>query len=158
MVNALSDVEGNIIYCKTAIEEFNNELLNLNWKIFERVQTEFGNIDSELGNLADLFDDFNDIRVSDGEGTWTNQAIATLGLYAQQLELAKYQVGQYGDAIEQLKKDYQAGKYSATEYMDKLADLSQEQWNAVDAVKSLESSIINLNKIRIDEEIKTIED
>lgn len=31
MVNALSDVEGNILDCKIAIEEFDNELLNLNW-------------------------------------------------------------------------------------------------------------------------------
>ena len=156
MVNALSDVEGNILDCKTAIEEFNNELLNLNWKIFERVQTEFGNIASELGNLADLFDDFNDIRVSDGEGTWTDQAIATLGLYAQQLELSKYQVGQYGDAIEQLKKDYQAGKYSATEYMDKLADLSQGQWDAIDSIESMEDAIVSLNETRVNEEIEVI--
>lgn len=157
MANSISDVEGNILDCKTAIEEFNNELLNLNWKIFERVQTEFGNIASEMGNLADLFDDFNDIRVSDGEGTWTNQAIATLGLYAQQLELAKYQVDQYGDAIEQLKKDYQAGKYSATEYMDKLSDLSQGQWDAVKSAESLEDAIVSLNKTRVDEEIDVIE-
>lgn len=157
MANSISDVEGNILDCKTAIEEFNNELLNLNWKIFERVQTEFGNIASEMGNLADLFDDFNDIRVSDGEGTWTDQAIATLGLYAQQLELAKYQVGQYGDAIEQLKKDYQAGKYSTTEYVDKLADLSQGQWDAVKSAESLEDAIVSLNKTRVDEEIDVIE-
>lgn len=156
MVNSLSQLEKNILDCKTAVETYNNSLLQLNWKIFERVQTEFGNIDSELGNLADLFDNFNDIRVSDGEGTWTNQAIATLGLYAQQLELAKYQVGQYGDAIEQLKKDYQAGKYSATEYMDKLADLSQEQWDAIDSIESMEDAIISLNETRVNEEIEVI--
>ena len=158
MQNALSEVEGDILDCKTAMEEFSNELLNLNWQIFERVQTEFGNISSELGNLADLFDNVNDIRVSDGEGTWTNQAIATLGLYAQQLELAKYQVGQYGNAIENLNKDYLAGKYSATEYMEKLADLSQGQWDAVKSAESLEDAIFDLNKTRVDEEIEVIED
>lgn len=158
MVNALSDVEGSILDCKTAIEEFDNELLNLNWQIFERVQTEFENISSELGNLAGLFDDFNDIRVSDGKGTWTDQAIATLGLYAQQYELAKYQVGQYSEAIDKLNKDYASGRYSATEYADKLADLVKGQWDAVNSAEQLESSIIDLNKIRVDEEIKVIED
>ena len=148
MVNALSDVEGSILDCKTAIEEFDNELLNLNWQIFERVQTEFENISSELGNLAGLFDDFNDIRVSDGKGTWTDQAIATLGLYAQQYELAKYQVGQYSEAIDKLNKDYASGRYSATEYADKLADLVKGQWDAVNSAEQLESSIIDLNKIR----------
>lgn len=158
MVNALSDVEGNILDCKTAVEEFDNELLNLNWQIFERVQTEFGNISSELENLAGLFDDFNEIRVSDGKGTWTDQAIAALGLYAQQYELARHQVGQYGEAIDKLNQDYASGKYSATEYADKLADLVKGQWDAVNSAESLEDAIIDLNKTRVDEEIKVIED
>lgn len=158
MQNALTSVEGKLLDCKTAIEGFDNELLELNWNVFDRVQTEFGNIGSELDNLAGLFDDFNDIRVSDGKGTWTDQAIATLGLYAQQYELAQYQVEQYGDAIDKLNEDYLAGKYSSTEYMDKLAELSGEQWNAVDSAKSLEDAIYKLNETRVNEEIKTIED
>lgn len=158
MVNSISHVEGSILDCKTAIEEFDNELLNLNFQIFERVQTEFGNISSELENLAGLFDDFNEIKVSDGKGTWTDQAIATLGLYAQQYELAHHQVEQYGEAIDKLNQDYAAGRYSATEYADKLADLVDGQWDCVNSAEQLESSIIDLNKIRINEEIKTIED
>lgn len=158
MVNTLSDVEGNILDCKKAIEEFDNELLQLHWDIFDRIQTQFSNISSELGNLAGLFDDFNDIRVSDGKGTWTKQAIATLGLYAQQYELAKYQVEQYNEAIDKLNEDYKNGKYSATEYMDKLADLSKEQWNCVESAESMEDSIVSLNKIRVNEEIEVIED
>lgn len=158
MVDALTDVEGSILDCKKAIEEFDNELLELNWQIFERIQTQFDNISSELGNLAGLFDDFNDIRVSDGKGTWTKEAIATLGLYAQQYEVARYQVGQYSEAIDKLNQDYMNGRYSATEYMDKLADLSKEQWEAVNAAESLENAIYDLNETRVNEEIKVIED
>lgn len=158
MINSISHVEGNILDCKTAIEEFDNELLNLNWQIFERVQTEFGNISSELQNLAGLFDDFNEIKVSDGKGTWTKQAIATLGLYAQQYELARHQVGQYGEAIDKLNQDYAAGRYSATEYADKLADLVDGQWEAVNSAENLEDALYDLNKTRVDEEIKVIED
>ncbi len=158
MINSISHVEGNILDCKTAIEEFDNELLNLNWQIFERVQTEFGNISSELQNLAGLFDDFNEIKVSDGKGTWTKQAIATLGLYAQQYELARHQAGQYGEAIDKLNQDYAAGRYSATEYADKLADLVDGQWEAVNSAENLEDALYDLNKTRVDEEIKVIED
>ncbi len=158
MINSISHVEGNILDCKTAIEEFDNELLNLNWQIFERVQTEFGNIASELENLAGLFDDFNEIKVSDGKGTWTKEAIATLGLYAQQYELARHQVGQYGEAIDKLNQDYAAGRYSATEYADKLADLVKGQWDAVNSAESLENAVYKLNETRVNEEIKVIED
>lgn len=158
MVNALTDVESSILDCKTSIEEFDNALLELHWEIFDRVQTEFGNIADELDNLSGLFDDYNDIAVSDGEGTWTDQAIATLGLYAQQYELAKYQVQQYSEAIDQLNYDYKNGKYSVTEYMDKLAELNQGQWDAVNSAEAIEDAIISLNEARVNEEIETIEE
>lgn len=158
MVNSLKDVEKSIIDVRTEIESLDNQLLELNYKVFERVQTEFENLNSEMENLAGLFDDFNDIKVSDGNGNWTNEAIATIGLYAQQYELARYQVSQYSDAIEKLNKEYLDGKYSATEYMDKLAELSQGQWDAVNSAESLEDAIIDLNETRIDEEIETIQD
>ena len=154
MVNALQEVEGNILDCKTSIEEFNNALLEIQWIVFERIQTEFENLNSEMENLAGLFNDFNDIEVSDGKGTWTKEAIATLGLYAQQYELARYQANQYGEAIEKLKQDYLEGKYSATEYMDKLAELSQVQWDAINSAESLEDAIISLNETRVNEEIE----
>lgn len=158
MVNALSDVDSNILDCKKSIEEFDNSILELHWEIFQRIQTKFGNISSELSNLAGLFDKFNDIRISDGKGTWTNQAIATLGLYVQQYEVAKYQVDQYSNAINKLKQDYADGRYSATEYLDRLADLTQEQWRCIDSAESLEDAIYKLNETRINEEIKVIED
>lgn len=151
-------VESEILSCQKSLEEFDNELLNLNWQIFDRIQDQFGNISSELDNLAGLFDDFNDIRVSDGKGTWTREAIATLGLYAQQYEVAKYQVEQYSDAMDKLKQDYIDGRFSATEYMDKLADLSKGQWDAVNSAESLEDAIVSLNEKRVNEEIAAIED
>lgn len=156
MQNALTEVETSILDCKTSIEEFNNELLELNWQIFERVQTEFDNLNTEMETLVGLFDEFNEIEVSDGKGTWTNEAIATLGIYAQQLELSRYQVDQYTKAIEDLDKEYAEGKYSATEYMDKLAELKQGQYDAVESSKSLEDAIIDLNETRVNEEIDTI--
>lgn len=158
MQSELANVEKSILDCKTSIEEFNNSLLEIQWTVFERIQTEFSNLHNEMENFVGLFDDFNEIKVSDGKGTWTKEAIATLGLYAQQYELARYQVSQYSDAIEKLTEDYKSGKYSATEYMDKMADLQSGMWDAVNSAESLEDAIIDLNQTRIDEEIETIED
>ena len=155
MAQSLTDVETEILDCKTSIEEFNNELLELNWQIFERVQTEIGNINDELSNLVGLFDDFD---MSDGKGNWTKEAITTLGLYAQQYETAKYQVQQYSDVIAQLNEDYRNGKYSATEYMDNFAELKQGQWDAINTIEDLEDSIVSLNETRINEEIEGIND
>lgn len=154
MVNALSDVEGNILDCKKAIEEFDNELLQLHWDIFDRIQEQFKDLDSELSNLGKLFDDF---KVTDSNFNWSKEGLAQLGLLTQQYELAEYQVQQYNDEINQLSKDYLAGKYSATEYADRLSELSSAQWDAVNSSESIKDAIVDLNEVRINEEIDAIE-
>ena len=154
MVNALSDVEGNILDCKKAIEGFDNELLQLHWDIFDRLQGQFKDLDSELSNLRGLFDDS---KVTDENFNWSKEGIAQLGLLAQQYELAQYQVQQYNDELNQLSSDYLAGRYSATEYADRLSELSSAQWDAVNASESIKDAIVELNKVRIDEEISAIE-
>ena len=75
-------------------------------------------------------------EVATPDNQWTAEGLTQLGLYAQQYELATYQVSQYADEINQLNADYLTGKYSATEYADKLADLSATQWKAVNAAES----------------------
>lgn len=158
MVNTMSELDASILDAKTSVEEFSNAILEIKWDTFERIQDRFSNFQSDLENLAELFNDATDIRVSDGYGTWTNEAIATLGLYAQQYELARYQVEQYSKAIDDLKYDYNNGKYSATEYAEKLAELNSGQWEAIKSAESLEDAIISLNKTRVNEEIDVIEE
>ena len=158
MLDHIQEVEESILDVKTNIEELDTELLNLHYEVFEKVQENFDNIGSELDNLAGLFDDELEIKVSDGNGNWTDEALGQLGLLAQNLELSKYRVTEYGKEIEKLSQDYLDGKYTLLEYQEKLAELSQEQWNCVESVESLEDAIVNLNQTRIDEEIETIED
>ncbi len=154
MVNTLSDVEGNILDCKKAIEEFDNELLQLHWDVFDRIQGQFKDLDSELSNLRELF---KDSKVTDGGSGWSREGIAQLGLLAQQYEVAQRQIQQYNDAISRLNDDYKSGKYSATEYMDKLSDLTAGQWDAVKSSEAVKEAIMELNEARIDEEISAIE-
>lgn len=158
MLDNIQDVEESILDVKTNIEELDTELLNLHYEVFEKVQENFDNIGSELDNLAGLFDDELEIKVSDGNGNWTDEALGQLGLLAQNLELSKYRVTEYGKEIEKLSQDYLDGKYTLLEYQEKLAELSQGQWDAVNSAESLEDAIIDLNQTRIDEEIETIED
>lgn len=154
MVNALSDVDGSILDCKKSIEEFDNELLSLHTEIFNRIQKQFSNLDSEISNIIDLFDDMD---VSDDKGIWSKEGIAQLGLLTQQYELAQYQVQQYNNEIDELNAQYLAGRYSATEYADRLASLNEEQWSAVKASESALSAIKDLNKARVDNAVKGIE-
>ena len=154
MVNALSDVDGSILDCKKSIEQFDNELLNLHTEVFNRIQEQFSNLDSELSNIIDLFDGFD---VSDEKGIWTKDGITQLGLLSQQYELAQHQIQQYNNEIDELNKQYLAGKYSSTEYADKLADLNSGMWDAVKSSESAKDAVLKLNETRVENAVKGIE-
>ena len=154
MIDSLNEVEGNILDCKKSIEEFDNELLNLHVEVFNRIQDRFSDLSSEISNIISLFDG---MEVSDDKGVWSKEGIAQLGLLAQQYELAQHQVQQYNDEIEELKAQYATGKYSATEYMDKLSQLSKEQWDAVNATEAAKDAILKLNEARVEAQVKGIE-
>ena len=154
MSSHLTSLEESIANCKTQIEEFDIAINEINFKVFERVQDQFENLHSELDNLIELFDEFDK---SDGNGGWSKEALSSLGLISQKYELARYQAETYAREIEELNQAYLDGKFSTLEYQDKLAELTQGQWDAIDAYREAEETILSLNEARINEEIEGIE-
>lgn len=147
MVNSIYDVDDAILECKKDIEGFQNSINDLYWDNLDKLIDKIDNVDSELSHLYNLVSD--EEKVVDEFGNWTKDGVTALGLLAQQLEVANFKVEQYGDAIARLEKDYAAGLYSTDEYNEKLAELKENQWDAIDAQESAKKSIIDLNKTRI---------
>ena len=153
MQNALVGVEGQILDAERAVEEFDNAILALHTEVFNQLMDRFEGFRSELQNLIGLFDD---AEVAGADGNWTKEGLAQLGLLAQQYELAREQADQYAMEIEQLDRDYADGKYSATEYAERLAELKEGQWAAVNASEAAKDAMIELNRQRINVQIKGI--
>lgn len=147
MVNAIYEVDASIIDCETDIEGFQNAINDLHWENFDKIITAIDNVSDEAEQLRGLIDDDD---IADEVGNWTSDGITSLGLLAQEMEKAKYRAELYGEQIEQLNKDYAAGKYSTDEYNEKLKELKDSQWDSIDAYKSAKKSIIDVNKTRIE--------
>lgn len=147
MVNAIYEVDESIIDCETDIEGFQNAINDLHWENFDKIITAIDNVSDEAEQLRGLIDDDD---IADEVGNWTSDGITSLGLLAQQMEKAKYRAELYGKEIEQLNKDYAAGKYSTDEYNEKLKDIKDSQWDSIDAYESAKKAIIDLNKTRIE--------
>lgn len=147
MVNAIFDVDDAILECKKDIEGFQNSINDLYWDNLDKLINRIDNVDSELSHLYNLVSD--EEKVVDDAGNWTKDGVTALGLLAQQLEVANFKVEQYGEAIAHLEKDYAAGLYSTDEYNEKLAELKENQWGAIEAQESAKKSLIDLNKTRI---------
>lgn len=147
MVNTIFDVDDAILECKKDIEGFQNSINDLYWDNLDKLIDRIDNVDSELSHLYNLVSD--EEKVVDDAGNWTKDGVTALGLLAQQLEVANFKVEQYGEAIARLEKDYAAGLYSTDEYNEKLAELKENQWGAIEAQESAKKSLIDLNKTRI---------
>lgn len=147
MVNAINDVDSEINDCRIDIEGFQNSINQLHWDNFEKFIDAIDNVGNEISNLGDLIDEED---VVDEVGNWTDKGITALGLYAQEMERAKYRAEQYGKEIEYLNEQYAAGKYSTDEYNEKLQELRDAQWDSINSYESAKKAIIDLNKTRIE--------
>ena len=154
MTGALTNVEGQILDTKKALEEFDNALLDLHIEVFNRIQQQFANLGSEIDGIISLIDDE---KVSDGLGGWSKDGLTQLGLLAQKYEIAKYQVSQYEKELATLNQQYAEGRWSTIEYQDRLAELSQAQLDAANSAEDIKDAIIELNELRINESIEIIE-
>lgn len=147
MVNAINDVDSEINDCRIDLEGFQNSINQLHWDNFEKFIDAIDNVGNEISNLGDLIDEED---VVDEAGNWTDKGITALGLYAQEMERAKYRAEQYGKEIEYLNQEYAAGKYSEDEYLEKLQELKDGQWDSIKSYEAAKKSIVDLNKTRVE--------
>jgi hypothetical protein len=164
MVNAIYEVDASIDECTNSLESYQNAINDIYWDNFDALVNRIDYLKDETQSIIDLMD--SDDIVAEPEkrkynnGTveywtaddveWTEEGIASMGLYAQQMEIAEYQSKQYAKAIDDLNKDYKAGKYSENEYYEKLNELKDAQYENIEAYYDAQEAIKDLNETRID--------
>lgn len=148
MVNAIYEVDSAIVEAETSMEEWQTAINDLHWENFDKLIDKLENISDELDNVYERLTDNNE--AFDENGDWTNQGIAALGILTQKMEQAQFAAQQYADQIDELSADYAAGKYSEEEYSEKLAELTEKQWEAIESYESAKDEIVDLNNARVD--------
>lgn len=156
MVNAIYDVDGAIIDAKISLEEWQTSINDMNSESFDDLISKIDHLASEIDFLYGLLSD--DDKIVDEFGNWTGEGIAALGLMAQEMERAKKEAELYGKEIDALSVAYADGKYSQEEYEEKLKELKEGQWSAIEAAESAKDAIIDLNKARVESAKKVIQD
>ena len=164
LINQMYEIDASIDEATIELEEFQNTINDLYWDNFDELINRLDYLKNETQSLIDLMDNADMVTKPDGKtyegGTvkywtaddvqWTEEGIASLGLYAQQMEIAEYTARQYAEAIDDLEKDYKAGKYSENEYLEKLNELKDAQYENIEAYYDAQEAIKDLNQTRID--------
>lgn len=163
-LDKLYQIDGEIDEAIKQLEEFQNAINDIYWDNFDELINRFDYITEDAQSLIDLMDSVDMVTKPEGKtyegGTvkfwtaddvkWTKEGLASMGLHAQKLELAEEKAKQYAIAIDDLTEDYKAGRYSEIEYQEKLAELTKEQYDAIEAAKDEKEAIVELNEARID--------
>ena len=157
MVEALYDVDASIKDCVSDLESYQNAINDIQWDNFDNLITRLDYLKDETQNLIDLMGKEDIVitpEVDDGwsadEVEWSKEGLASLGLYAQQMEIAEYTARQYAEAIDKLNKDFKDGRYSESEYQEKLEDLTSSQYDSIEAYYDARDAIKDLHKARVD--------
>ena len=164
LIDQMYQIDASIDEATLELEQFQNAINDLYWENFEQFINRLDYLKDETKSLIDLM--ANDDLVTDPQkhkyegGTveywtaddikWTKEGLASLGLYAQQMEIAEYEAKQYAKAIDDLTKDYKKGLYSENEYIEKLEELKDAQYENIQAYYDAQDAIVDLNKTRVD--------
>lgn len=154
MVEAIHDVDDAIVDCETSLEDLQNEINDLHWEAFDELMNRFDYIGSDIENLVKLLSrQVNELVEEDlaklTSSNWANkEGIATLGLYAQEMERAQYVANKYAEEIKELQAN--RDKYNEVEYTAKLNELISAQYESIEQYYEAKDAIIELNEARVD--------
>lgn len=158
MVNAIADVDTEIDDCVSSLEEYQNAINKIHWDRFDELAKRLDYVNDDAQSLIDLLGEIDElIDYPKEQEYWfarevgfTKKGLTTMGLYAQQLSIAEYKSKQYAEAIKDLTAQYEQGRYSQSEYLEKLSSLKKEQNESIKAYNAAKKAIVELEKQRID--------
>ena len=154
MQQAIYDVDDAIIDMEASIEDLQNYINDLHWDRFDELINRFGYIEEEISNVIQLISHDPDglireeLRDLTTDNWATGSGMATIGLYAQEMERAQYVANEYAQAIKQLERD--RDKYNETEYLKKMNELISAQYENIEKYYDAKDAIIELNEARVD--------
>lgn len=157
MVNAIHEADAALDENKAKLEEYQNTINEIEFENFEKGLYRITRIADETQNLIDIMADKDVIKTPELEGgwgaddvEWTAEGITQLGLYAQKMENYKKQSELYAEAIEDVNQMYHVGKISEQEYLEKLDELKDGQYDAIKGYEDSKDAIVDLQKARVD--------
>lgn len=141
------ELERQIYEGETKVLEYHQQIIDNHLDRFNQVVDRINHSISQLENVSGLISDED---VANEDGTWTAEGLTQAGMAMQQMEYNKGLIAEYSEEMAYLDEQFKAGKISEKEYTEKMQELQNGQWDAINAYKSAEDAIVDLNEARID--------
>lgn len=158
VADILNGLESDIDDVTASIVDLQDAIGELDTYRFEEFSTRLDNIVDKLGTIRDLIAPDGEEDWFDEEGNWTEEGIAVLGTYLNELETFKQgyantmaELGKYSRAYAG-NEDYYAslGIHSEQEYYDMVEKLTDQQYDYAKSISDTEQSVIDMYESNID--------
>ena len=139
------DAQTNINNLNVEIQELKNALRDdVYWRAFERAHAAAQRLQNVLKGIDGLIDDS---MLFDKDGELTKYGAAHIANLIKQYEIARDEVENYSNDIQNLNNLYAEGQYpNELEYLEKLSGLKSSLLDAASSVKSITDSITDMYK------------
>lgn len=157
VANTLNDIEGELDSVTSSILDLQDAIAEINTYKFEEFNTRLDNLINKLSTIRDLIASDEEYWFDD-EGNWTEDGVAVLGTYVQELELYKNALEEVNAEREKYAKSYAGnevyyeslGVHSEQELYDKQEELIDQQYDYAESISDTEQSIVDMYESNID--------
>lgn len=140
MKNSIMEVEQALIDANTQLIELDNNMRELDWKVFDLKQQYIGRIQEEADYLIDLMSNKD---LYDDYGKMNDSGISTAGLHVTNYDVYLKQAQKYADEIKEIDK-LLAKDSSDTELIERRNELIDSHRDMVKSAKDEQQAIIDM--------------
>ena len=164
MNNQIDEITVSIYECQTAWAEYQKEIRETEWKVFDLLQERISGVADEAQFLIDLM---SNEKLFEDNGQLTDKGWATMGLYGQQYNVFMNQADRYAEEIKKLEDQMKNDPYLTgltgdghdnLDIVDRYYELIEAQQEAIlsaeqmkDAMKDMVEEGIELELDALDE-------
>lgn len=149
MVNQIDEVTLAIEQGNTAILEYTNSIRDIEWELFDILQSQISQITDEADFLINLLS--ND-KLYDDRGQLTNEGMATMGLHGQNYNVYMAQAEEYAQEILKIDEEIANDPYNQ-DLLERRQELLELQRENILAAEDEKQAIVDMVKEGIELEL-----
>lgn len=153
MVNSIDDVTKSIEECNTSLLEYQKNLRELDWQIFDLVQDKISKVADESEFLINLM---SNKKLYGDNGQLTDEGMASMGQYGVKYNVYMAQADKYAKKIKELQADLAKDPYNQ-DIANQLQEYIEAQQEAILNAEDMKNSIKDMVSEGIDKELDSLQ-
>lgn len=153
MISSIDEVTKSIEECNTSLLEYQKNLRELDWQIFDLVQDKISKVADESEFLINLM---SNKKLYEDNGQLTDEGMASMGQYGVKYNVYMAQADKYAKKIKELQADLAKDPYNQ-DIANQLQEYIEAQQEAILNAEDMKNSIKDMVSDGIDKELDSLQ-